>query len=329
MEEISTNIQPAEKEHKKIKLIHIFLFLLILSVVFNVFLVSKMTSLNMGISGASFRYINSIENQPIDSNSQDNNLLLHYKGLKDIINGEIEEYNATGKIALFLQDVKTGASLGINEKEGFSPASLLKIPIMMVILKKVERGEIGLKDPITIIPEDIDSQWGNLYEKGAGAKITIQQLLEEMITYSDNTAKNALKRQLSLTEIDTVFIHVGIPDPYLATNGNAVSPRGYTRLLKSLYYSTFLSPALSEKALEFMTDTQQENLISRGVPPEVQVAHKFGISGLKSLHDCGIVYHQKNPYFLCIMTRDIQLEQSSELIRKISKEVYEFVDAKS
>jgi len=318
-----------KKEHKKIGLIHVFLFLLVLSLAFNVFLVSKMTSLNMSISGESFKYINPIENQPIDSNSQDNSLVLHYDGLKEMIDNEIVNYNATGKVAFFVQDAKTGAWLGINEREGFRPASLLKVPVMMAILKKVEREEISLKDVITIAPEDIDSQYGNLYEKGAGTKISIQELLEEMITYSDNTAKNALKRQLSLTELDTVFVHVGIPNPYLGTSGNAVSPRDYTRLLKALYYSTYLSPSLSEKALEFMTDTQQEDLISRGVPTEIQVAHKFGTLTNGMLHDCGIIYHPKNPYFLCIMTKDVGFEESEKLIRVISKDTYEFVNAKS
>jgi hypothetical protein len=68
---------------------------------------------------------------------------------------------------------------------------------------------------------------------------------------------------------------------------------------------------------------------SKGVPPEVQVAHKFGIIDNELLSDCGIVYHQKNPYFLCIMIKNEPIAESKELINKMSKEIYTFVDSKS
>ncbi len=200
---------------------------------------------------------------------------------------------------------------------------------MIAILKEVDRKEIKLDDKIIITPEDVDNSYALSYEPlQTGSKETISDLLRRMMVLSDNTAKNALRRQLSLEEIDSVFIHTGIPNPYLLKNDHTVSPRGYTRLFKTLYYSTYLSPELSERALDLSTDTQEENLISRGVPPEIQVAHKFGIIENDSLHDCGIVYHPNNPYFLCLMTKDLSLEDSSELIYKISKDVFNFVDSK-
>jgi beta-lactamase class A len=331
MEETSSqsNItEPQKKERKKIKPMHIIIFLLVLSFALNIFLFLKANSLNDGISGASFRLIKPSEQQPIDTNLQSESIIIHYNGLRGILEKEIQEYSSTGNIGLFVQDVETGTWMGINEREGFSPASLLKIPIMMAILKKVERGEMSLKDTLTITSDDVDTQYGELYKK-IGTQVSVQELLEAMITFSDNTAKNVLKRKLSVEEIDVVFKHVGIPDPYLSINTQTVSPRDYTRLFKALYYSTFLSPSLSEMALELTTDTGQEDLISKGVPPEIQVAHKFGIIGTNSLHDCGIVYHPKNPYYICIMTKELELTQSSELIRKISKDVFEFVDKQS
>jgi len=328
MEESNINIPPPEKEHKKIKIMHIFVFLLVLSFALNVFLFLKINS-STNISGAYFHLIKPMEKVPIDSNVQDGKSILHYNGLKVLIEEEIKEYNSTGNVGVFVQDAKTGAWMGVNEKLGFWPASLLKVPVMMAILKKVDRGEITLKDKVTLIQEDLDSFYGDLYKKGAGVQLTIQELLKKMIVTSDNTAKNALKRQLSLEELDTVFKHVGIPDPYLETNGQIVSPRDYMRLFKALYYSTFLSPDLSELALDLTTDTQQENLISKGVPPEIQVAHKFGNFETGLLHDCGIVYHQKNPYYICVMTIDLELEQSAGLIRKISTDVYKFVESSS
>ena len=162
--------------------------------------------------------------------------------------------------------------------------------------------------------------------------MTILQLLKEMIINSENTAYWALIRQLSDMDIHSFFIHIGIPDPYVITEKNLVSPRNYIRIFKSLYYSTYLSRDLSELALDLTTDTQEEDLISGGIPPEIQVAHKFGIfeeTGALNRHDCGIVYLPKNNYFLCIMTKNLETTKSRELIQKLSQDIYEFIDKKS
>lgn len=325
------NSNTPNKKNIRIKPIHVFVLLFVLSLGLNLFLFLKLNPIINGnvISGENFKLVKPLDNQPIDSNSQSGNAIIQYQNLKDIIKEDINNYNATENVGFFLQDTKTGAWLGINEKGGFYPASLLKIPIMMAVLNKVQNGEISMDDTITLTQDDLDSKYGNLYQKGIGAKISVSELLKEMVSYSDNTAKNALKRQLSASELDSVFVHLGISDPYLKGNNQTVSPREYMRLFKSLYYSTFLSAYYSEIALELTID-KEYNLISERVPSNVVVAHKFGIIENEGvLHDCGIVYHQNNPYFLCIMTKDLDLSKSVKLIPKLSKDVYEFVDKAS
>jgi len=275
----------------------------------------------------SLRLISPVKQNFIDSNIEGSINILHYSDLKPKIEQEIAKYKAENNLAIFIHDAQTGAFLGLNEKEGFAPASLLKIPILMGILKKVDREEIKLTDEIILISDDLDKDAGALYQKGAGTKISIWDLLKVMILTSDNTAKNALKRQLMDEELNAVFAHVGIPNPYLQASNNLVSTRGYTRIFKSLYLASFLSPELSQKALDISTDTQVENLISAGVPPEVQVAHKYG-ERPDGLADCGIIYEAKNPYFICIMTRDLEITQAKTLISSLSKITYDFVSTK-
>ncbi len=327
MEEINSSKELPKRKISKKK---IFIVLLIISLAFNIFFIINALSITgNAISNKSFKYINPTEKEiQIDSNSQETKAILHYQGLISILKADIQEYDGIENVGVFIQDIKTGTWSGINERDGFAPASLLKIPIMMAILKKVDRGDIQLGDKITIIQEDIDSRWGNLYEKGAGAKFTILELLTEMVLSSDNTAKNVLKRQLSQGEINSVFSHVGIPNPYLSVNNQTVSPRDFIRFFRSLYYFSYLSPELSEKALDLTTDSEEEDLISKGLPAEIQVAHKFGIIEGENLHDCGIVYYKPNPYFLCVMTKNLDTAKSKELIQKISKDVYDYVSKK-
>lgn len=274
-----------------------------------------------------YRFTNPLQKINIDSNVSENTSILHYMDLKPQVETEINKFNATQNIGLFLQDIKTGAWLGINEWEGFVPASLLKIPIAMTILKKVDRDEIKLTDKIELAEGDLDKEAGNLYQKGAGVKLTVWEAIKIMILTSDNTAKNALKRQLDNAELNAVFAHVGIPNPYQPQNGQVVSPRGYSRIFKALYFATFLSAENSEKLLDLATDTQVESLISAAVPPEIQVSHKYG-ERPDGIADCGIIYLPTNPYFLCIMTRDIELPKAKNLINNISKIIFDFVHSK-
>lgn len=310
----------------------LFIILFILSISLNLFFLYQTFSKNAfekpaSLKTPSYRFINPLQKNIIDSNISDQSVILHYGDLKPQVKLEIDEFNAAHDIGLFLQDIQTGAWLGINERERFVPASLLKVPIAMVILKKVDRDEIKLTDTIELTEDDLDKESGPLYQKGAGTKLTVWETIKTMILTSDNTAKNALKRQLDNAEVNAVFAHVGIPNPYQPQNGQVVTPRGYSRIFKSLYFTTFISPDLSEKLLDLATDTQVESLISAGVPPEVQVSHKYS-ERPDGISDCGIIYYPKSPYFLCVMTKELEIPKAKGLIVKLSRIIYQHISGK-
>lgn len=314
-------IEIKEKKNNKI-----FLFIFIASIILNLVLIMRIINPDINITGSA-TLVDPKINQNLANNQDNSNFILHYQGLKDQIESEIDKHDADLKVGFFIQDLKSGTWTGKNERLGFAPASLLKVPIMIAILKKVERGEVSLDDKLTIRQEDIDAKYSTSFEGKENQEATVEELLRAMISQSDNTAKNVLVRQLIAYEIDDIFKHLGVPNPYLQDNKDkTVSPRDYSRFFKSSYYSTYLTPDLSEFALQLTTDTQLENLLPEGIPKDVQVAHKFGIYNEDELHDCGIVYHKKNPYIICVMTKELSSVESADLIRKISKNTYEFID---
>lgn len=317
---------PEINHSKKVNLKKVFTVILISSILLNAILILKILIPDFGITGSAVKIEPEI-NKNLANNVESKDFILHYGDLRLKIEEEILKPNEQNDVGFFIQDLRTGSWAGKNERTGFAPASLLKIPIMIAILKKVDRGELSLNSKLVIRSEDIDDTYPTTYEKKAGEEVTIKELLKCMITNSDNTAKNTLIRQLFSYEVDDIFKHVGIPNPYLPENQDkTTSPRDYSRFFKSLYFSTYLSPELSKFALSLTTNTQTENLIPEGVPSNVEVAHKFGIYNEEELHDCGIIYHEKNPYILCIMTRNLGSVKGADIIRKISKEAYDFVD---
>jgi beta-lactamase class A len=305
----------------------VILALLIFSLGGNIFLFNKIKN-NQPSTPVNFRFVSPNEFMSIDSNIQVSNIALHYRPLREQIEERLKSLPTEQKIGVYLQDAYSGTWLGINERESFVPASLLKIPIAMAIFKKVERGELLLNQKISIESADIDTLAGVAERFEYSEVKSISELLKLMIKVSDNTAKNALKRQLLPEDINEVFTHVGMENPYIKEDENQlVTPRQFSRLFKSLYFSTFLTPEFSEKLLELATETRAESLISTGVPWEIQVSHKYG-ERFDLLHDCGIIYYPQNHYFLCVMTKEIPLPEAQNLIKDISSDIYKFISEK-
>ena len=255
-----------------------------------------------------------------------------YYGLKQRINDTLVKENITAGI--YFEDLNSGAWVGINEREKFIPSSLMKIPVAAAIIKKTERNELNLSDPVTILPDDLDYKYGNLAEKGYGYNMTIIQLTNYMFYHSDNTALRALFRQIDDNDNIDAWMNLGIPYgkvvPYLnGTNQTLfVSPKDYSNILRTLYYSGYLKRRSSQLLLLLLSKTSFKDGLPAGVPENVTVAHKIGAYELEGTfyhHDCGIIYTPHEPYILCVMTKGMPPEESNVFIRRISRIAYDYV----
>jgi len=100
-----------------------------------------------------------------------------------------------GVAGVAAQDMATGAQIFLNADEPFPMASTYKIAIAMTLLAKVDHGELNLTDMVDID----DSEWvysqviaANFIHRGVS--LSIANLLEVMITQSDNTATDICLR---------------------------------------------------------------------------------------------------------------------------------------
>lgn len=108
------------------------------------------------------------------------------------IKNSIDNASVT-QISYYFRDLNNGAWFGIDEKENFSPASLLKVPLMIAYFKLSEKDPNILNKKILFnLPGD-----ENLIENIKPKKVieknkeyTIKELIEYMIIYSDNNAKH-------------------------------------------------------------------------------------------------------------------------------------------
>lgn len=279
-----------------------------------------------------YKFINPI----LECNSNislNNNLSSLKKSVEKIINQEI--YNKNISFAsVYFRDLNNGPWFSINATEYFSPASLIKVPILMAYLKKAESNPLILQQKITnVVDHNSGTDIQNIKPSTTiepNREYTIEELLERMIINSDNDAYNDLASNLTSDELVKVYqdLDVDISKAFTNPNGNIITVKDYASFFRILFNASYLNQGMSEKALELLSKSEYKKALVAGVPSNITIAHKFGErkyldTNETQLHDCGIIYLPKKPYLLCVMTRSKDIEKSNQTIKTISQKVYQ------
>ena len=236
-------------------------------------------------------------------------------------------------VSVYFRELNDGLTFDIGKDSQFYPASLLKVPLMISVLKKAEADPKILTKKIAYNDPDLKSyQNTDVADKLLfGRSYTVEDLLRRTIDYSDNVSSILLEGAISDFDLRKVYDELGIPDPYYLNDqsGYMLSVELYASFFRILYNASYLSKEMSEKALQYLAKTDYRKGLVAGVPPQIKVVHKFGlrkINGTKQLHDCGIVYYPDHPYLLCVMTSGTVPEYLDATIGDISRFIYEDID---
>ena len=251
--------------------------------------------------------------------------------LENLVRGQLVRNDAK-HVSIYFRDLNNGPWFGIGENDPFIPASLVKVPIMIAAYKLAETNPDFLKK--TVLIEKVSDQYTQYFKPKEkiqfGQTYTLEELIERMIIYSDNDAKDLVVKSLDNRDIiDEVFNLLGGD---FATEDFDITVRSYASFFRILFNASYLSKDMSEKALELLVKTNFDPGIAGGVPNNISVADKFGEkvpttnSEEKQLHNCGIVYYPKHPYLICIMTRGDDFDRLAGVIKSISSFVYQEVD---
>jgi beta-lactamase class A len=306
--------------------------------------------LGLVIVSAVYWYIKTPQNPSVSNftevraNSKDLhfiNPLLFYKSQPDsdynYIQSALSTYIATAKsqnnatdVSVYFRDMNSGEWTEINDSDTYEPASMLKVVMMIAYLKRASEDPTILEKKIYYQPTSNADEAYASQDKVAAGYYTVNDLINWMIVYSDNDALTSLSKEDD-NHTAQVFSLFQLSLPTSTTTPDYMSARNYSRIFRVLYDSSYLPWDSSEKALELLSRTDFTNGLSAGVPQDTVVSHKFGertnladdgtITN-RELHDCGIIYKGKNPYFLCIMTKGSDFSHLQKIISDISGMVY-------
>jgi len=230
-----------------------------------------------------------------------------------------------GKTGIFI--AFPGASQPIYASGADTPfiaASLYKLGVLVRVESLVDSGALTYDDTITIDDADVTVDGSNEYP---GTVLTIDQALEEMITYSDNGAALALLRLYGAHATNAALAAAGITGFHIAENDDEdhmVTARALGTFFDLLATRRLLSSAASERMLARLERQTINDRLPRDLPDDVAVAHKTGdLVGL--VHDAGLIGTPSGPRIAVVLTSGGTEADAKDLIAKIGADVYSAV----
>ena len=252
------------------------------------------------------------------------------ESLSEIVDEIAEAHIADGtvrSISVYFRELNSGISFGRKEQEMMTTGSLLKVALMIAVLKRAELDGSLLQQQIAYdgrYAHDALQHFKPKEPLRAGSSYTIDDLLFRMIAYSDNNAMQVLVDRFGLGMVDRTLEELRVPVD-TSRGKDRMSVRSYTAFFRVLYNSSYLTDAMSEKAMEYLARSTFAEGIRSGVPQGIAVASKFGEAedGGYRLSEFGVVYYPDHPYLLGVAARGGSPESLAHAISEVSEAVYE------
>lgn len=121
---------------------------------------------------------------------------------------------------LDLQSMRYGAW---REGSNVYPASVIKVPIMAEAFRQFQTGSIRPDDTVMVAESNQTTTWG-VSPFTAGAAATVAELVDRMITHSDNVATNQLMDLLHRERVTASMHELGLPTFFLGRKLSGSEP---------------------------------------------------------------------------------------------------------
>lgn len=253
-----------------------------------------------------------------------------------------------GVVGIYVKNIRTGKIITINADTVFPTASIVKVPILIGIMEKINSGEMNYdsvlvyKDSLLYEGEDILGSFKN------NEKILLKKVIMLMLTTSDNTASLWLQSLAGTgSRINEIIGNLGLE--YTRVNSRTpgrendrtkygwgqTTPKEMGILFEKIYNNEVFSPKACDRMMRCLGRNYWDmNEAISQIPPGIEVFSKNGCINA-SRSEVLLVNAPHNPYIFSIFTKnnkDLQWRPSNEawtLARKISKLLWNYFEPKN
>ena len=252
-----------------------------------------------------------------------------------------------GDIGIYIKNLRTGKTVAINADTVFPTASIVKVPILVGIMDKLERGELNYDQELLYRDSLAYSDYDVVASFKDTTKILLKKVIMLMLTTSDNTASLWLQGLAGKgTRINEILDSLGFKDTRVNSrtpgreNNRTVYGWGQTtpaemgRIFELIYQNKIFSPAACERMMRCLgRNYWDEDEAISAIPPYIEVFSKNGcVNAVRS--EVLLVNAPGNPYILCIFTKnnkDLSWAHTNEawaMARKVSSLLWHYFEPK-
>jgi beta-lactamase class A len=264
-----------------------------------------------------------------------------------------------GTMGVAAKDLATGETVFVDADTQFPTASVIKVAVMVEVFHQMAEGRLRRADTITLEDSTKVDGSGVLQRLHGGLVLTIGDLLDLMMTVSDNTATNLLIARVGTANVDQRLVSYGItrtklfrptfrdgkpdvfPEEEKEFGLGVATPREMARLMELIAEGKVVDRASSEAMIAIMREQSNRTMIPRSLPEtdEVVIADKPGWDSEKhpdaaGVHrhvrgDVAVVTTPRGRYVIAIFARQVQDtrwgpdNEANVLMGRISRMVYD------
>jgi beta-lactamase class A len=264
------------------------------------------------------------------------------KKLQRKIESIVKGFN--GNIGVFVKDLRTGKTVSINADTIYPTASMVKIPILVGIMDKINRGELKFHDEVMYRDSLLYAGVDILGSFRDSQKIELSKVMMLMLTMSDNTASLWLQSLAGKgTRINELMDSLGYtftrvnsrtpgrePDRNIFGWGQS-TPREMADIMERIYKGEIISRGASDRMLRGLNRNYFDHVSTSQIPPYATVFSKNGAVN-QTRNEVLLVRGKKARYVFCVMSKnnkDISWKNENEawvVTRKISKVLWEYFE---
>lgn len=259
------------------------------------------------------------------------------KGLENV-QQKVDNYD--GVAGVYVRDLNGGYGYGVRPDEVFFSASVIKVPILVSVFRKIDEGKFSLDDSFETKSEDWAAGAGWMQFQPAGTSHTVEDYLTMMITQSDNVATNALVRLVggpdyvnevarSMGATNTMLYQkVSSAQAIIPSLDNRTTPRDMTTMLEQISTGNAASEESCRDMIDIMGQNHLESWLKEGLPEGTEAANKAG--WLYEIYDdTGIVWNENRPYVVAILSKrgPGDPQEAKPTITGLSKAIWQTQDS--
>jgi beta-lactamase class A len=230
--------------------------------------------------------------------------------------------NLDGVLGVAILDLTDGHRYQLHASGVFPQASSIKICVLAELYRQAQQGKLKLTDLYTVNASDLvpDSDIMGGLTPGL-TRITLRDLATMMVAVSDNSATNVLIDRVGMDNVNLFLSSLGLRETRLrrkmmdlkaASEGreNVSTPAEMMALLEALYTGKVLNKEMTDDFFKVLA-THKDSWIPRNLPDDLKIANKPGaLEGVRN--DSGVIFVDKRPYLLCVMTTYLRRERDGE-----------------